>query len=185
MLATRVSVSLVALAVVVASVPAPVLADCGCNSPLAFQCSMNVPGVSGAGTYVLHGGMGVKQTSSTSVAFQHNNRGYLGQCAQQWEPTSTTSVPLLGKTISITVDLSDVGCGCNVGMYLVAMPGIGSDGQPAPSSSKDYCACSYTSHVLTHSRAPHSSRSVLLPPQPLLLTGLVIHPAAQIVTPTR
>ena len=38
------------------------------------------------------------------------------------------------------VDLSTVSCGCNAALYVIGMPGVGSDGQPFESSDgMHYC----------------------------------------------
>ena len=51
--------------------------------------------------------------------------GYAAHCPSTFQPSMyDVRLPLLGATISMTVDLSAFGCGCNAGLYLVAMPGI-------------------------------------------------------------
>lgn len=51
--------------------------------------------------------------------------GYAVHCPSTFQPSMyDVRLPLLGATISMTVDLSAFGCGCNAGLYLVAMPGI-------------------------------------------------------------
>jgi len=48
------------------------------------------------------------------------------------------SFQLLDKTLSFTVDLSNVGCGCNAGFYLSSMPAYNQAGQPDPTKCGDY-----------------------------------------------
>jgi hypothetical protein len=45
---------------------------------------------------------------------------------------------LLNKSLSYTIDLSDVPCSCNAALYFVSMPGIGADGALAPSTLGNY-----------------------------------------------
>lgn len=85
----------------------------------------------GAGVYV-------DPTGASNVTYLHNNRGYLGQCSANWNPNGFTQLPLLSHSISFTVNLSDVGCGCNVGMYLVAMPARDQSGKPVAGPAGDY-----------------------------------------------
>lgn len=59
----------------------------------------------------------------TSMSVSHNARAYVAQsCDGSFNPNTFKKVYLLGKTISVTVDLSSVGCGCNAAFYLVSMP---------------------------------------------------------------
>ena len=39
-----------------------------------------------------------------------------------WETLRYDKLSLLGKTLRMTIDVSNVGCGCNAALYLVAMP---------------------------------------------------------------
>lgn len=78
------------------------------------------------------------QVSGNQIKMRHGTRGYLGQCDSSFQPHTTTSIPLMGKTISAVVDLSSVSCACNVALYLVYMPAINSQGQADPTVSKDY-----------------------------------------------
>ena len=45
---------------------------------------------------------------------------------------------LLGKRVSYTIDLSEVGCSCNAALYWVSMPGYSPDGMPAPGNFGNY-----------------------------------------------
>jgi len=56
--------------------------------------------------------------------------------AQTWEPDNIEEFKLLGKIISYTVDLSKVGCACNLAFYLIAMPARDMQGEPSPGTNR-------------------------------------------------
>ena len=58
--------------------------------------------------------------------------------SSQYGPYIFREYKLMGKTLSYMVDLSDIGCSCNSAMYLVTMPGYGSNGQPTPGQYNDF-----------------------------------------------
>lgn len=41
---------------------------------------------------------------------------------ERWDPKRIAQIKLLGKAISFTVDLSHVGCACNLALYLISAP---------------------------------------------------------------
>ena len=53
-------------------------------------------------------------------------------------PESYVNFELLGRRLSYTIDLSDVGCSCNAALFWVSMPGYGPDGKPAPGAFGNY-----------------------------------------------
>jgi hypothetical protein len=74
----------------------------------------------------------VYSTDSSQVVLRGNQRGYLATRGRSRSLVQYEMLHLLGKTLRYTVDLSQVGCSCNVALYLVAMP------QPNADSSR-YC----------------------------------------------
>jgi len=46
----------------------------------------------------------------------------------EWQPQGMTQLKLMGKAIKFTVDLSHVGCACNLAFYLISAPARGWDG---------------------------------------------------------
>ena len=61
----------------------------------------------------------------------------LGQ-RHSWDGVRYEKLFLLGRSLSFTIDLSAVGCGCNAAVYLVALPAPGSD-------RSCYCDITYVS----------------------------------------
>ena len=97
-----------------------------------------------------HGYANVTGRGGTQLRLNHNVRGYAVADfrARKWEDVRYTKLQLLGRTLSWTADVSDVGCGCNAALYLVAMPAAGSAGSsgycaPRPASLADLRATLY------------------------------------------
>lgn len=65
--------------------------------------------------------------------------GSAAACPSSFTPEMFASrLKLLDATLTVTVDISAFGCGCNAGFYLVSMPGVNQQGQPNPSQAGDY-----------------------------------------------
>mmetsp|Transcript_73165 Transcript_73165/g.210092 ORF Transcript_73165/g.210092 Transcript_73165/m.210092 type:complete len:656 (+) Transcript_73165:106-2073(+) len=62
-----------------------------------------------------------------------HNAGMTGfsECTEDWAPASMLQLKLLGRSISFNVDLSRVGCACNLAFYLVSSPARDVNGQPS------------------------------------------------------
>jgi hypothetical protein len=71
--------------------------------------------ISDSGTRLTFTGGGGLMLATTPTAGKDEPSGYY-----QWH--------LLGKTLSYTVDLSNVGCSCNAALYFVSMPGFNASG---------------------------------------------------------
>merc|ERR1719450_615988 len=65
-------------------------------------------------------------------------------CHPTWRPEDIMQFKLLGRTLSFTVDLSKVGCGCNLALYLVSEPALDRSGSPeaAGDGAPDFCESS-------------------------------------------
>merc|ERR1719203_2587660 len=63
-----------------------------------------------------------------------HNAGFsmFSQFSGSWSPDAILQVKLLGKRLAFSVDLSEVGCACNLAVYLISMPARGIDGKPNP-----------------------------------------------------
>lgn len=85
--------------------------------------------IEGLGPALLAGGGGSIEGGSLTLS---HNSGYtlFSEFEGKWEPNNLMQLELLGKELSFTVDLSDVGCACNVALYLTAAPGRGENGRP-------------------------------------------------------
>jgi len=67
------------------------------------------------------------------VTVKHNaGFSLLSEFQGQWTPDRILPLKLLGKRFSFSVDLSKVGCACNLALYLIAMPARSIDGEPDP-----------------------------------------------------
>jgi cellulose 1,4-beta-cellobiosidase len=92
--------------------------------------------------YILQAGgtrYGGVSTSGNSVTVRHGSRAYIGStCAQSYQPNVFEPLYLLDKSLSFTVDLSQVSCGCNAALYLTEMPAYNQNNQPDPTRCGDY-----------------------------------------------
>ena len=63
------------------------------------------------------------QEHGKSIILHGNMRAYLARkpSSESWSGSTYDKLRLLGKTLTWTVDLSRVGCGCNAALYLVSM----------------------------------------------------------------
>lgn len=88
-------------------------------------CSSNVSlgRLAGRGLADLHlaGSGGV--VGNGTLTIKHNaGMTAFDSCKEEWSPESISQLKLLGKSIGFTVDLSEVGCACNLAFYLISMP---------------------------------------------------------------
>jgi len=111
-----------------------------CNTPIIVgQVTVN----DGAGpTYIAQTGgtkVGGIQINGDKVTVNHNTRSFLaGTCSNGFAPDTFKQLYLLDQTLSFTVDLANVGCGCNAAFYLVNMPAYAQNGQADPTKCGDY-----------------------------------------------
>jgi hypothetical protein len=66
-----------------------------------------------------------------------NGRAYLST-SEDWDIDAYFKPLLLGGSFEYDVDLSEAGCGCNAALYMIGMPGYGSDGTPFESQNGMY-----------------------------------------------
>ena len=73
---------------------------------------------------------GTRRTADGRSTSRNGARVYLADsCAEgDYASVSYAAVPLLGQTLSVSVDLSGVECGCNGAFYLVSMAGASKPG---------------------------------------------------------
>ena len=77
--------------------------------------------------------------NATSITLQGGGRVYIGDSPSDTIMTELFyQMPLLGKRLTLDVDLSRVGCNCNGALYFVSMPAHNSAQQPAPGEHGDY-----------------------------------------------
>jgi len=79
------------------------------------------------------------KVSGSTLNMTHGPRVYIADnCVDSFQPTMFKQFLFLGKTLSYTVDLSQVGCACNAALYLVAMPAYDSSNNPTATKCGDY-----------------------------------------------
>jgi hypothetical protein len=89
--------------------------------------------------YVMGDRSMVQINNNNEIILQHNAQVQIAKDgAPTYQPFMFMEYKLLGKTLSYTADLSRIGCSCNAALYLVTMPGYGSNGQPTPGKYGDY-----------------------------------------------
>jgi hypothetical protein len=103
---------------------------------------MTVDGVlKSAGVMQSGGNTNTSSINGSAVKLHHGGyRLYLTEtCSEAFAPDSFVYLSLLGKTLSYSVDLSHVSCGCNAAIYLVSMPGyVNATGPPDSGTRGDY-----------------------------------------------
>jgi len=57
-------------------------------------------------------------------------------CEEEWAPGSMAQFKLLGRKLSFSVDLSSVGCACNLALYLISSPALDLDGTPSAGTNR-------------------------------------------------
>jgi len=81
----------------------------------------------------------IASVNGSSIMLQHNSQVQIANTsASSYSPNIFQQYKLKGKTVTFTVDLSQVECSCNAAAYFVTMPGIGSNGQYNPGKGGDY-----------------------------------------------
>jgi len=104
---------------------------------------INVSGVEDASYVAGHGG----DSLGNKLTIEHNGGfSITTSCKDDWDPHGFKLFKLLGQTLSYTVDLSRVGCACNLAMNLVPLPARDRSGQPSKGT------CSYVSYYCDASR---------------------------------
>jgi len=119
------------------------LVACDCNTGVIVG-TISVNDGTTDPTYIAQTG-GTKdggiRINGNALTVNHNTRSYLASaCSNAFAPDTFKQLHLLDRTLSFTVDLSNVGCGCNAALYLVNMPAYSQNGQANPTECGDfYC----------------------------------------------
>lgn len=91
---------------------------------------LDIPGL---GKPVFLGGSGIDIDGGTKLMIHKDSGATVANtCHPTWRPEDIMQFKLLGRTISFTVDLSKVGCGCNLAFYLVSAPARDEQGNAIP-----------------------------------------------------
>jgi len=93
-----------------------------CNREFAIKGFETATFMSGKGTNISGGDLSLEHYSALGVTTT---------CSNHWDPSGFALFKLLGKTLSFVVDLSKVGCACNLALYLINGPPRDETGQPA------------------------------------------------------
>jgi hypothetical protein len=81
----------------------------------------------------------VKEPLGSGFKMGFNGRAYL-TTSKNWDPSAYFRPNLLGGSMEYDVDLREASCGCLAAVYMVGMPGVGSNGEPFESSDgMHYC----------------------------------------------
>ena len=79
------------------------------------------------------------KVTSNSITLNGGGHAYFGDSSSDFlSPSSYYLVPLLGRRLTFTVDLSQVGCSCNGAFYAVSMPAYNSAQQLVPGDNGEY-----------------------------------------------
>ena len=117
-----------------------------CTSPISSgTVNVNKFGTNTEMAVIVSGGdtSGVLVNSQTNaITVNHNYRAYIvNDCPQSFTNTTyNNAFPLLGNTMTVTLDLSHVPCACNAAFYWTLMPAINSSQLPDPTTCGDYYA---------------------------------------------
>jgi len=89
--------------------------------------------IPGMGKVLFLGGSGIDVAGGTTLTV-HKDSGasFADTCHPTWRPEDITQFKLLGRTMRFTVDLSNVGCGCNLAFYMVSAPARDEQGNAIP-----------------------------------------------------
>lgn len=72
-----------------------------------------------------------------NLTMRHNSGFTLfSKFAEEWDPANIAQLKVLGKVLRFTVDLSDVGCACNLAFYLISAPARDWNGRPSPGTDR-------------------------------------------------
>jgi len=78
--------------------------------------------------------------AENNLTLRHNSRSFFASsCGDDFRPQDITQFKLLGKTLTFEVDLSRVGCACNLALYLVSAPALDTHGKPIKGAGDYYC----------------------------------------------
>ena len=82
------------------------------------------------------------RTNGTSASFGRNTAAYVVKNGSfdsgNFSPDMFVEYNLLNKTVSFTVDLSDIECSCNAALFFTSQPAIGANGEPIAGTQGTY-----------------------------------------------
>mmetsp|Transcript_98405 Transcript_98405/g.195128 ORF Transcript_98405/g.195128 Transcript_98405/m.195128 type:complete len:593 (-) Transcript_98405:104-1882(-) len=108
----------------------------------APQCQMGVTqgaiGVAGVYGNAYAAGNGGRVTPRGLLLGHNSGYSIMSACRERFDADSFAVFKLIGRKFSYTVDISRVGCACNLAVYLIAQPARGRNGYPNPGPQGDY-----------------------------------------------
>jgi len=100
------------------------------NVRIKSSCAREIA-ISGLGTAAFVSGDGGSALGDRLTLKHNSGFSLTTTCQDHWDPNAFTLFKLLGRTLSFTVDLSGVGCGCNLALYLINGPAKDASGNPS------------------------------------------------------
>mmetsp|Transcript_93582 Transcript_93582/g.195095 ORF Transcript_93582/g.195095 Transcript_93582/m.195095 type:complete len:554 (+) Transcript_93582:274-1935(+) len=88
--------------------------------------------------YITGSGIMLEEDGKTMRLNHNTGISITSACSNGWDPNGFQHFSLLGRTLTFTVDVSQIGCACNVAVYVIQEPARDEGGNPTTGT------CSYS-----------------------------------------